>query len=917
MKPANAIKIVKYLIYSMFLIALASFVNASISDNIEAVWKFENNLLDTTTKHNLSNFGSVSYENCLKNNCSHLDGSTNYFILNATSQKLSGTVTNMTISFWIKFDSIYTNSDYFFQFDAVASPYFGAGIYDSSNIYWWIGTNSDGGSVNPTTALGLVSNKWYHVAFVYRDRGNASFYWNGTKIGSVGQTTTSFIWNSANPQWIGNLADAPTRFFDGYIDEFYIFVNKSLNSSEILQLSANNSITSFYPFVDETIYPNITNINLLDDITHNKVNLASISQFQEFYLGLNYSYSNSTPINNAQCNMSITNSSAVFKIPYTGNYTINSTSQQVSLFLNEDATNLFDTLKFSVCRGINKGTALIYVNGSLYKTVNDSIIPPCNLGVHQENNITRNFISNISLNITIKCLDCTGGANTLTLVKDSKNNLVNYYRSFNNHTEALTFNTTSSLYEYNYYPYRLDINGTVTAQAKCTNTNINITQINASAKNTIGTIVSLNDLSFVNNTAYEVQANNTFIFEFSEVPIISINKSLYYATGNQIISIKDQSESLVINSASVPVNAFYNVSACALDINYLTTCVYGIFSFNDSTIPTVNFYNPLIDNSSSYENATSFYLNATLRDVNLFAYELLILNPLGDMIYNFTQVSINTSEINILESINANETGTWTLIYNVTDSHTALEISDYQKIIEDKSIIIDDKFEYDDNDQIITENSVKISYTGQYPINKIEVNKKIDRYNFEYEMSLGANKLLKEVQQQFKVECENLFYIEKSDYPAHFVCWKEKKWIDFSSSSLKSYKVVSCGNDCYYVNAVMYPDEKIVFNSIGGLNSVSGRISYDVHVPIPPDTTGINNFDFTSQTNIMILFCLIFLYIGVMALGFAFKNKGFVMMGIFIGIIIGLIFISFSVFLTLAIMFINVMMFFLISKTFK
>ena len=64
--------------------------------------------------------------------------------------------------------------------------------------------------------------------------------------------------------------------------------------------------------------------------------------------------------------------------------------------------------------------------------------------------------------------------------------------------------------------------------------------------------------------------------------------------------------------------------------------------------------------------------------------------------------------------------------------------------------------------------------------------------------------------------------------------------------------------------------------------------------------------DYSNLSNVILLFILLFAYLGVMALGFTFKNGGFVSFGFFIGIVLGFMLSGFNVFLTLVFIFMNI-----------
>ena len=108
-----------------------------------------------------------------------------------------------------------------------------------------------------------------------------------------------------------------------------------------------------------------------------------------------------------------------------------------------------------------------------------------------------------------------------------------------------------------------------------------------------------------------------------------------------------------------------------------------------------------------------------------------------------------------------------------------------------------------------------------------------------------------------------------------------------------------------------------VNDTLGNINeSQYLEINYTYSTP-PVDTQDINDFQLDIQTNVFLLFVMVILYLGVMALGFAFKNVGFASLGFFIGVILGFMFYNLSGFMTLAIVTINCVIFFTMARKMK
>ena len=76
-------------------------------------------------------------------------------------------------------------------------------------------------------------------------------------------------------------------------------------------------------------------------------------------------------------------------------------------------------------------------------------------------------------------------------------------------------------------------------------------------------------------------------------------------------------------------------------------------------------------------------------------------------------------------------------------------------------------------------------------------------------------------------------------------------------------------------------------------------------------TVGSNllNFDIKKQSNVILLFVLIFLFVGLEVIAFSFKNFGFASFGFIVGIVVGLLFSGVHIILTILFILINVLIF--------
>lgn len=209
-------------------------------------------------------------------------------------------------------------------------------------------------------------------------------------------------------------------------------------------------------------------------------------------------------------------------------------------------------------------------------------------------------------------------------------------------------------------------------------------------------------------------------------------------------------------------------------------------------------------------------------DISLFGFEINITDPLGNLFFNFSNVSLSGTLDNFSRIINVTgQQGTYDVNILVTDSHTANKIKNYKV---NKRL---DYLRYEDTITVEAEGAIWSSTT-----------KHKDRYDFEftYLPIVGPKKKV------FFVEStDELTLVEDSGYTAHFVDFKNKKWIDFEGLE-GTPKITKINNKRYKVQ-FNHVGNKVKFNSIGGLNSNVFSYSYylsnatiDYHIPIADNT---------------------------------------------------------------------------------
>jgi hypothetical protein len=80
------------------------------------------------------------------------------------------------------------------------------------------------------------------------------------------------------------------------------------------------------------------------------------------------------------------------------------------------------------------------------------------------------------------------------------------------------------------------------------------------------------------------------------------------------------------------------------------------------------------------------------------------------------------------------------------------------------------------------------------------------------------------------------------------------------------------------------------------------------------DLGALGAFDLSIQSNVLLLFVVTFLYLGVLVIGFQFKNFGFISFGFFLGIVLGFMLSSVHIFMTILMFMMNIFLFLRMGK---
>lgn len=197
--------------------------------------------------------------------------STQYLSITDGAQTGLDLSTNVSYSFWIKFESVGDPVN-------IISKWVTSGDQRSFNISTAVSENtlkligSSNGTAGGTTVASVAwtpsTATWYHVALV-KSGSNLDFYVDGVQVGTT-QTTVASFFNSTASFMIGTRSDLE-GYADGLIDEVRVW-SRALTATEVedlysgvCTLTGDTNLVSYWDFendfVDSENANNLTNNN--------------------------------------------------------------------------------------------------------------------------------------------------------------------------------------------------------------------------------------------------------------------------------------------------------------------------------------------------------------------------------------------------------------------------------------------------------------------------------------------------------------------------------------------------------------------------------------------------------------------------------------------------------------------------------
>lgn len=236
----------KRIIITCFVV-LTGMLSAQVSTTgLISNWSFSGNANDIVGGNNGTVFNATLTPDRFGNpNCAYkFNGSSSYIIM--ANAGITGTVSR-SVSFWAKS----TNTTLTAAFACGSAGAFAIQFnYSCSGVGF-----DDGGGAYIMSNPNVSDGSWHHYSAVYNSTvstqmSGIQFYMDGLLLPGLGCTTGSTLstinTSTTFPINIGKVADNNIRYFDGDLDDFFLY-NRALSSSEVLALYNDAQCTATPP----------------------------------------------------------------------------------------------------------------------------------------------------------------------------------------------------------------------------------------------------------------------------------------------------------------------------------------------------------------------------------------------------------------------------------------------------------------------------------------------------------------------------------------------------------------------------------------------------------------------------------------------------------------------------------------------
>jgi hypothetical protein len=780
-----------------------------------------------------------------------------------------------TVSYWVKWNEASAADQINVLLGkfgwAYASLFLGRHTADGASVYVY-----GGGDIYPS--FKFSSGTWHFVTFVYYTNKTGVYYVNGTTQATVTFShTLDYQSGSIN---IGKTGCGSAVLMT--IDDLRLY-DRALTQSEILSLSTYNGVDAALETainitaanITSNQYPIYVNSTLLANcqgVNSNGQNLNYTARW--FINGSLAGTYNSTAVTPAVL-------ANVFNFTpgrHFTNLTLECTaknSTNVSTSLNSSIINVLNfpplftsasTVLFYDAQIVT--SAIVCSSGSLIDIDNDSITARFNwyidngssTGITASNGITPSTLGARKGQKFFCSVNATDGYN-ITIQYAPVSNVINNHAptlytdiSFLNQTghKFLVWANVSD-YDQN-YPYYTpgEIRSTTIISTNatclnilnatksdlfgslwnCTSTMGMISHITINFTDTNGSyIASSEGITGVPNIAPEAVITSPTDYDHNNVNLTigytysdaDSDVGTCYLYVNNILNVTNSSVASGTSITNTIVTGYEG------DYTYFVNCTDGYatntttsrtYTF-DSTMPSITWHYPLLDNSS--RSNTGKYLNFTANDLNLYAVGAWINYSNGSLyVYTYVENLVNQTEYNkTFNMAGLTKTDNYIITACAADSHTATDFKAAKKIESDINLgtLL---FQLDTTDK-------------DFKLKDITSTKLKDRYTFGF----GSQSNKKDATPQnytFQVSStQPIKAVIPSQYKGHMV--SGKYWVDFETLQASNVLINRIWESAgiYYAEVIVTSASGLLeFNSLGGLNEFcqTVRYNYDITGPV-------------------------------------------------------------------------------------
>lgn len=834
----------------MLFIVLISFCTSAVNAPNIGVWTFDaiNPMTDSLGLHDMENHSTTKWASSIRTTGRNTTA-TGSLYMNVTPYHYSSSKYAMNL--WVYPRTV--GSTYQVPFSLYDGAFNAMRMVNDYTIYYDCGATCSG--TVTYNNFPIKNNSWNMITLLYNG-SQCMVLLDGTNRSSV--ACTGAISLAATLQ-VGCSYDI-TKFWEGGIDEVYLWSNASTPSLADFLTLYNAGAGTFYPFSGAANNLSVNSIVLRN--TSNAV-VTTLTAYDLFKVAANVTF-NDVYNSSVACEYNASNIWEQFpnygnnQTFYNTNFTANFTTYGATGAVN-------DTYEFRICKVLSGNPEVrVYVNGSLVKNISSVNIPSCSIGVDDEIVNVSGISYSTTQRLDLNCFSGCNVVNTVRVVSFGRNTTALLNRNYAPHRETLYSNATSGLYEdSDYGTHYFSNSGNNSLSVNCSY-GTNISSLNNTYNvGTYNVTAMLNqlqvdgvDYGFSNGTLLESGTSYSILGDCYG-GTLTLNKQMNLTYGNGTLISNVTEEYMNISKMLINENGAYNVSLSCIARNS-SNVVRKWFNVTDSTIPTLTMVTP------SSANTTSIYTNSTLtmdfvgNDVNLYKLNVSCVNSLGVNVLNTEVVTYPTTPAEFLNySSIISVQGNVTCHACAYDAHTKQAIPDIDYVILNNSV----SFEY--GKSVLT-----VTYEDNPSPDSIEVFKKDDRYVFTPKSKF---KTIDVSTLTYTVECNlPLVSINKSKFMSHYLCGD--LWIDFGMKGLtkKNYKMTELASD--RVRVQVSGTEKLdswTTESIGIINSMCVD-TYVTVVDRPVESTCVT----TSLALIFIGF--IIMWAVLLGIGLIFEPFAFV-----------------------------------------